>query len=136
MKGEVIGINSQIYTHSGGYQGLSFAVPIDLAVKVKDQLQQFGKVSRGRLGVTIQEVNQQLADSFGLKRPGGALVASVEKDGPAAKAGIKAGDVILKFNGQANRDFLRTARAGCGREAGHRRRRSKSRATAQPRKSR
>ncbi len=101
MKGEVIGINSQIYTRSGGYQGLSFAVPIDLAVKVKDQLQQFGKVSRGRLGVTIQEVNQQLADSFGLKRPTGALVASVEDGGPAAQAGIKAGDVILKFNGQA-----------------------------------
>ena len=101
MKGEVIGINSQIYTRSGGYQGLSFAVPIDLAVKVKDQLQKFGKVSRGRLGVTIQEVNQQLADSFGLKQPTGALVASVEDGGPAAKAGIKAGDVILKFNGQA-----------------------------------
>ncbi len=101
MKGEVIGINAQIFTHSGGYQGLSFAVPIDLAVKVKDQLQQYGKVSRGRLGVTIQEVNQQLADSFGLKRPGGALVAAVEDSSPAAKAGIKAGDVILKFNGQA-----------------------------------
>ncbi|MGP1676289.1 MAG: DegQ family serine endoprotease [Giesbergeria sp.] len=101
MKGEVIGINSQIFTHTGGYQGLSFAVPIDLAVKVKDQLQQFGKVSRGRLGVTIQEVNQQLADSFGLKRPGGALVASVDENSPAAKAGIKAGDVILKFNGHA-----------------------------------
>jgi serine protease Do len=101
MKGEVIGINAQIFTHSGGYQGLSFAVPIDLAVKVKDQLQQFGKVSRGRLGVTIQEVNQQLADSFGLKAPGGALVASVEESGPAAKAGIKAGDVILRLNGRA-----------------------------------
>ena len=101
MKGEVIGINAQIFTHSGGYQGLSFAVPIDLAVKVKDQLQQFGKVSRGRLGVTIQEVNQQLADSFGLTRPGGALVAAVEEDSPAAKAGVKAGDVILKFNGHA-----------------------------------
>jgi serine protease Do len=99
MNGEVIGINAQIFTHSGGYQGLSFAVPIELAVKVKDQLQQFGKVSRGRLGVTIQEVNQQLADSFGLKRPGGALVAAVEDDSPAAKAGIKTGDVILKFNG-------------------------------------
>lgn len=101
MQGEVIGINSQIYTRSGGYQGLSFAIPIDLAIKVKDQLQKFGKVSRGRLGVTIQEVNQQLADSFGLKRPSGALVASVEEDGPAAKAGIKAGDVILQFNGHA-----------------------------------
>ncbi len=101
MKGEVIGINAQIFTHTGGYQGLSFAVPIDLAVKVKDQLQQYGKVSRGRLGVTIQEVNQQLADSFGLKTPAGALVASVEENGPAAKAGIKAGDVILKFNGRA-----------------------------------
>lgn len=103
MNGEVIGINSQIFSHSGGYQGLSFAVPIELAVKVKDQLQQYGKVSRGRLGVTIQEVNQQLADSFGLKMPGGALVASVEENGPAAKAGIKAGDVILKFNGHAIR---------------------------------
>jgi serine protease Do len=101
MQGEVIGINSQIYSRSGGYQGLSFAVPIDLAVKVKEQLQKFGKVSRGRLGVSIQEVDQQLADSFGLKRPRGALVASVEDDGPAAKAGIKAGDVILQFNGQA-----------------------------------
>jgi serine protease Do len=101
MQGEVIGINAQIFSHTGGYQGLSFAVPIELAVKVKDQLQQFGKVSRGRLGVTIQEVNQQLADSFGLKRPGGALVAAVEENGPAAKAGIQAGDVILKFNGAA-----------------------------------
>jgi serine protease Do len=101
MKGEVIGINAQIFSHTGGYQGLSFAVPIELAVKVKDQLQQFGKVSRGRLGVTIQEVNQQLADSFGLKGPGGALVAAVEENSPAAKAGIKAGDVILKFNGHA-----------------------------------
>lgn len=101
MNGEVIGINSQIFTHTGGYQGLSFAVPIDLAIKVKDQLQQFGKVSRGRLGVTIQEVNQQLADSFGLKTPRGALVAAVDAEGPAAKAGIQVGDVILKFNDRA-----------------------------------
>ena len=100
MKGEVVGINSQIYSQTGGYQGLSFAIPIELATKVKDQLQQYGKVSRGRLGVTIQEVNQQLADSFGLKGPRGALVNSVEENSPAAKAGIASGDVILKFNGK------------------------------------
>ena len=98
MKGEVIGINSQIYSRTGGYQGLSFAIPIDVAVKVKDQLQQYGKVSRGRLGIVIQEVNQQLADSFGLKSPRGALVSSVEDGSPAAKAGLKSGDVILKFD--------------------------------------
>jgi len=100
MKGEVIGINSQIYSRTGGYQGLSFAIPINVAVKVKDQLQQYGKVSRGRLGIVIQEVNQQLADSFGLKTPNGALVSSVEEGSPAAKAGLKSGDVILKFDGK------------------------------------
>jgi len=100
MKGEVIGINSQIYSTSGGYQGLSFAIPIDVAVKVKDELQQHGKVTRGRLGVTIQEVDQELANSFGLKQPGGALVASVERGGPAAAAGIEPGDVIVSFNGK------------------------------------
>ncbi|MBI4292243.1 MAG: DegQ family serine endoprotease [Betaproteobacteria bacterium] len=100
MKGEVVGINSQIYSRTGGYQGLSFAIPIELATKVKDQLQQYGKVRRGRLGVAIQEVNQPLADSFGLKSPHGALVSSVEEGSPAAKAGIAAGDVILKFNGK------------------------------------
>jgi serine protease Do len=78
MKGEVIGINSQIYSGTGGYQGLSFAIPIDVAVKVKNQLVQSGTVSRGRLGVTIQEINQSLAESFGLKTPAGALVSSVE----------------------------------------------------------
>jgi len=106
MKGEVIGINSQIYSRTGGYQGLSFAIPINVAVKVKDQLQQYGKVSRGRLGIVIQEVNQQLADSFGLKTPSGALVSSVEEGGPAAKAGLKSGDVILKFDGK---DISRSA---------------------------
>ena len=100
MKGEVIGINSQIYSRTGGYQGLSFAIPIDMAIKVKDQLQQFGKVSRGRLGVTVQEVNQQLADSFGLKTPRGALISSVEAKSPAASAGLKSGDVVLEFNGK------------------------------------
>ena len=98
MKGEVIGINSQIYSRSGGYQGLSFAVPIDVALKVQDQLLQHGRVTRGRLGVGIQDVNQALADSFGLKKPAGALVGSVEKDGPAAQAGLLPGDVIMRFN--------------------------------------
>ncbi|HTY98670.1 MAG TPA: DegQ family serine endoprotease [Rhodocyclaceae bacterium] len=98
--GEVIGINSQIYSRSGGYQGLSFAIPIDVAMKVESQLLQHGKVSRGRLGVLIQEMNQGLAESFGLKKAEGALVASVEEGSPAAKAGIEPGDVILQFNGK------------------------------------
>ena len=99
MAGEVIGINSQIYSRSGGYQGLSFAIPIDVALNVEQQIVKHGKVQRGRLGVSIQEVNQSLADSFGLKQPTGALVSSVEKDSPAAKAGLEAGDVILGING-------------------------------------
>jgi serine protease Do len=98
MKGEVIGVNSQIYTRTGGYQGLSFAIPINVALHVKDQLLQHGSVTRGRLGVTIQEVNQALADSFGLKKPGGALVSAVEKDSPAARAGLEPGDIILRYN--------------------------------------
>jgi len=98
MKGEVIGINSQIYSRSGGYQGLSFAVPIDVALKVQDQLLKNGKVTRGRLGVGIQDVNQALAESFGLKKTAGALVTAVEKDSPAAKAGLLAGDVIVRYN--------------------------------------
>lgn len=100
MKGEVIGINSQIFSRSGGYQGLSFAIPIDVAMQVERQLLDHGKVTRGRLGVVIQEVNQQLADSFGLRKPVGALVSSVEKNSPAEKSGIEPGDVILKFNGK------------------------------------
>jgi len=100
MNGEVIGINSQIFSRSGGYQGLSFAIPINVAMNVEQQLLDHGKVNRGRLGVMIQEVNQQLADTFGLKKPVGALVSSVEKNSPAEKAGIVPGDVILKFNGK------------------------------------
>jgi len=100
LDGEVIGINSQIYTRSGGYQGLSFAIPIDVAMKAEKQLMDHGKVSRGRLGVLIQEVNQDLATSFGLDKPVGALVSSVEKDSPAENAGIVTGDVIMKFNGK------------------------------------
>jgi serine protease Do len=99
LRGEVIGINSQIYSRSGGYQGVSFAIPINTALNVKDQLVAHGKVSRGRLGVTIQEVNQTLANSFGLPKAGGALVSSVEDGSPAAKAGLKAGDVVLKMDG-------------------------------------
>jgi len=100
MAGEVIGINSQIYSRSGGYQGLSFAIPIEVAMNVEKQIVTHGKVQRGRLGVGIQEVNQSLADSFGLKKPSGALVGSVEKDSPAAKAGLEPGDVILSINGK------------------------------------
>ncbi len=99
LKGEVIGINSQIYSQSGGYQGLSFAIPIDVALKVEGQLVDHGKVNRGRLGVGIQSITQDLASNFGLDKPIGALVSEVEKDSPAEKAGIKVGDVILKFNG-------------------------------------
>ena len=100
MNGEVIGINSQIYSRSGGYQGLSFAIPINVAMNVERQLLDHGIVNRGRLGVMIQQVDQQLADTFGLERPIGALVSSVEKNSPAEKAGIVPGDVILKFNGK------------------------------------
>jgi serine protease Do len=82
LKGEVIGVNSQIFSRSGGFQGLAFAVPIDVAIDVKDQIQHSGKVSHGRLGVAIQDVNQSLAETFGLKTPNGALVSSVVKDGP------------------------------------------------------
>ena len=101
LHGEVVGINSQIYSRTGGYQGVSFAIPIDVAVNVRDQLIEHGRVKRGRIGVTIQDVNQALADSFGLERPQGALVSSVERDGPAEDAGVKAGDVILAVNGIA-----------------------------------
>jgi serine protease Do len=100
MNGEVVGINSQIYTRSGGSMGLSFAIPIDVAMQVADQLRTTGKVVRGRIGVTIQELTRELADSFGLSKPNGALVSSVEKNAPADKAGIEASDVILKFDGK------------------------------------
>jgi len=99
MRGEVIGINSQIYSQTGGYQGLAFAIPIDVAAKVEKQLVANGRVERGRIGVGIQDLSQPLADSFGLQRPSGALVGSVDKSGPAAKAGIQPGDVLLSMNG-------------------------------------
>ena len=97
--GAVVGINSQIYTNSGGYQGVSFAIPINLAQSVEQQIVKTGKVEHGRLGVEIQNVNQSLAKSFKLNTPAGALVAEVEPDSAAARAGIKVGDVIEKFDG-------------------------------------
>lgn len=100
LQGEVVGINSQIFTRSGGFMGLSFAIPIDVALNVADQLKKAGKVSRGWLGVVIQEVNKDLAESFGLDKPSGALVAQLVEDGPAAKGGLQVGDVILSLNGR------------------------------------
>jgi serine protease Do len=100
MNGEVVGINSQIYSETGGFQGLSFAIPINIAMHVKDELVAHGKVTRGRLGVSIQEVNQQLANSFGLPRPMGALVSEVAPDGPAASSGLKSGDIITSIDGK------------------------------------
>jgi serine protease Do len=100
LAGEVIGINSQIYSRSGGYQGLSFAIPIDVALRVKNQIVATGHASHARLGVTVQEVNQALADSFGLKQAEGALVASVQAGSAAERAGLQPGDVILKYDGK------------------------------------
>jgi serine protease Do len=99
-RGEVVGVNSQIYSQSGGYQGLSFAIPIDVAVRVKDQIVATGKVQHAKLGVTVQDVNQGFADSFRLDTVEGALVSSVERNGAADKAGLKAGDIVRKVNGQ------------------------------------
>jgi serine protease Do len=98
LKGEVVGINSQIFTRSGGFMGLSFAIPMEVAMQVADQLKADGKVTRGWLGVVIQEVNKDLAESFGLDKPAGALVAQVLEDGPADKGGLQVGDVILNLN--------------------------------------
>jgi serine protease Do len=100
MQGEVIGINSQIYSRTGGFMGISFAIPIDEAMRVADQLQRSGKVTRGRIAVAIGEVTKDVADSLGLPKAQGALVSSVEPGGPADKAGIQPGDIIMKFNGQ------------------------------------
>lgn len=101
MRGEVIGINSQIYSRSGGFMGISFAIPIDEAIRVAEQLRVSGRVQRGRIGVRIDQVSRDVAESIGLGRAQGALVRSVEDDSPAQKAGIEAGDIITKFNGQA-----------------------------------
>ena len=101
MRGEVVGINSQILSRSGGFQGISFSIPIDDAMKVADQLRAGGKVVRGRIGVQIEPISKELAESLGLKKPEGAVVRMVEPGGPADKAGLEAGDVIVKFNGQS-----------------------------------
>ncbi|HSF47094.1 MAG TPA: PDZ domain-containing protein, partial [Burkholderiales bacterium] len=100
LKGEVIGINSQIFSRTGGYMGVSFAIPIEIAMDVSKQLRTTGKVSRGRLGVVIQPLTPELAKSFGKDNAIGALVASVEKGSPAEKAGIQPGDVIVKYDGK------------------------------------
>lgn len=100
LKGEVVGVNSQIYSRTGGYMGLAFAIPIDVAMDVADQLRVHGKISRGWLGVMIQDVTKELAESFGLKKAEGALIAGVEKGSPADKGGLKPSDVVLKFDGK------------------------------------
>ncbi|HMX10457.1 MAG TPA: PDZ domain-containing protein, partial [Burkholderiaceae bacterium] len=101
MRGEVVGVNSQIYSRSGGYMGISFAIPIDEASRVADQLRSNGKVVRGRIGVQIGEVTKDVAESIGLGKAAGALVRSVEPGGPAEKAGLEAGDIITRFDGKA-----------------------------------
>jgi serine protease Do len=100
MKGEVVGMNSLIFSRTGGYMGLAFAIPIDVAMNVVKQLQEKGRVTRGRIGVQIQEVTKETADAFGLNKATGALVNSVEKGGPADKAGVESGDIILKAEGR------------------------------------
>ncbi|WP_231602399.1 Do family serine endopeptidase [Herbaspirillum chlorophenolicum] len=108
MRGEVIGINSRIYSNSGGYQGLSFAIPIDVAMRIKNQLQEKGSVTRGRIGVAVQEVSQALAESFGLPKPVGALVSYVEPHGAADRSGLQPGDVILRVD---KREVIQSADA-------------------------
>ena len=100
MRGEVVGINSQIYSRSGGFQGISFAIPMDEAARVADQLRSSGKVTRGRIGVQFDQVSKEVAESIGLGKPQGALVRGVETGGPAEKAGVEAGDIIIKFDGK------------------------------------
>ena len=111
MKGEVIGINSQIFSTSGGFMGLSFAIPIDLAVQIKDELMKNGKVSRGRPGILMQQLTPELAKSFNLKEAKGALIAQIEKDGPADKAGLRDGDIVIEYNGKPIADIRELSQA-------------------------
>jgi serine protease Do len=101
LRGEVVGINSQIYSRSGGFMGISFAIPMDEAMRVSDQLRANGRVIRGRIGVQIAPVNKEVAEAIGLGKPAGALVQNVESGGPADKAGVEAGDIIVKVDGKA-----------------------------------
>jgi serine protease Do len=101
MRGEVVGINSQIYSRSGGFMGISFSIPIDEAIRVSDQLRAFGRVSRGRIGVQIDQVTKDVAESIGLGKAQGALVRGVEAGSPGEKAGIEPGDIITKFDGKS-----------------------------------
>ncbi|MCA7949759.1 Do family serine endopeptidase [Burkholderia seminalis] len=118
LGGRVIAINSMIFSKTGGYQGLAFAIPIDIALDVKDQLLRTGKVTRGRLGVALQEVSQALARSFGLASPDGALITMVEPDGPAARAGLQVGDVVLAVDGKPVSESADLLGAVAGMRAG------------------
>lgn len=111
MRGEVVGVNSQIYSRSGGFMGISFAIPMDEAIRVSDQLRASGRVSRGRIGVQIGTVTKDIAEVVGLSKPQGALVGGVEDDSPAAKAGVEAGDIIL-LRRQTHREDQRSAAPG------------------------
>ena len=118
MKGEVIGINSQIFSTSGGFMGLSFAIPINLAVQIKNDLQKYGKVSRGRIGILMQQMTPELAKSFGIKETKGALITQLEKDGPADKAKLKEGDIIVEFNGTPISELNELSQAVAGTKPG------------------
>jgi serine protease Do len=118
MKGEVVGINSMIYSRTGGYMGVSFAIPIDVAMDIGNQLRTAGKVTRGRLGVTIQEITPELAKSFQLKDKNGVLVAGVEPGSPAHKAGVQSGDVIRQYNGKTIEDAAELPRLVAGTKPG------------------
>ncbi|HTT38026.1 MAG TPA: DegQ family serine endoprotease [Burkholderiales bacterium] len=120
LKGEVVGINSLIFSRTGGYMGLSFAIPIDLAMKVKDELLKHGRIRRGRLGVSAQDVDERLAEAFGLSKPAGALVTSVDPGGPAARAGIESGDIILKLDGKDIASSSELSQSIAGTEPGKR----------------
>lgn len=117
-RGEVIGINSQIYSETGGYMGISFAIPIDIAIGIANQLRETGKVTRGRIGVQVQELTVDLAEGLGLKDPRGALVAAIERGGPADKAGIQPGDVVLSLSGQQVESSADLARVVAGTKPG------------------